>query len=69
MASVVAVQSVLTWAAHGTATAMFLGYLVLLVQHHQRLVERSTKVRDLGAEGGWDASGRPLTVYEAGVAR
>lgn len=69
LASVVAVQSLLTWAAHGTATAMFLGYLVLLVQHHQRLVERSAKVRDLDAEDAWNASGRPLTVYEAGVAR
>lgn len=39
--------SSITWLAHGSIAVLFLGYMVLLVRHHRRTVERVTKVRQL----------------------
>lgn len=41
--------SLLAWSVHGVAVMLLAGYVSLLVHHHQRTVERSTKVHRLPA--------------------
>lgn len=40
-----ALSSVTGWAVHAGAVGLFLGYVALLVQHHQRALDHAVKVR------------------------
>jgi hypothetical protein len=47
MSAAVAVQTAVAWVVHGSFAAVFVGYVWLLVRHHQRVMDRAAKVRYL----------------------
>jgi hypothetical protein len=65
MGAAVMVQSVVSWAVHGAVAALFVGYVSLLVRHHQRAADRAVKVRYLTPT----RAPRPAVVVLHGTAR
>jgi hypothetical protein len=47
LGAAVVVNAVVVWAVHGGLGAAFVGYMWLLVRHHQRAIDRAAKVRYL----------------------
>jgi hypothetical protein len=47
LGAAVMLSSVVGWSVHGGLSLLFLGYVAMLVRHHQRATDRSAKVRYL----------------------
>jgi hypothetical protein len=47
MVAALSMGTVTAWAAHAAAVVLFVGYVTLLVRHHQRVAEQVAKVRYL----------------------
>lgn len=60
--------AMMAWGVHGVAVMLLAGYVSLLVHHHQRTVERSTKVHHLPAPARRPARRPAAVVLNGGTA-
>jgi hypothetical protein len=68
LVAAVALRSVHAWVVHGAALLLFAGYVGLLVWHHQRMIERASKVRHLQPAVQPAPARRPARIAASGGA-
>lgn len=61
--------SIAVWGVHAGALMLLAGYVSLLVRHHQRVVDRTAKVRRLTPAAGTGPSRPAVVVLSGGSAR